>query len=47
MKIWCHEGSGGIFISSGMKRALEGSNIKGVETHPGFSRFGGTYEKPM
>lgn len=41
MKIWCHESSGGIFISAALKSALEKSDIKGVELHPGFSRYGG------
>ncbi|MDO6429645.1 hypothetical protein Q4E93_03520 [Flavitalea sp. BT771] len=40
MKIWCHESSGGIFISSAMKIALEKSNIEGVKTTPGFSYYG-------
>ncbi|HMI63355.1 MAG TPA: hypothetical protein VK518_20710 [Puia sp.] len=31
MKIWCHESSGGIFISAALKNALEQSDIKGVE----------------
>lgn len=42
MKIWCHECSGGIFISSVMKTAIEDSNIEGVRTNPGFSLYGGT-----
>jgi len=42
MKIWCHESSGGIFISSAMKSAIEDSNIEGVKTNPGFSFYGGT-----
>jgi len=41
MNIWCHEGSGGIFISSAMKSALDESDIEGVETIPGFSGYGG------
>lgn len=40
-KIWCHESSGGIFITSALKSALEQSDVKGVETHPGFSGYGG------
>jgi len=41
IKIWCHESSGGIFISNSLKNALEQSDIKEVETYPGFSRYGG------
>ena len=40
-KIWYHKSSGGIFITVELKSILEKSDIKGVEMHPGFSRYGG------
>jgi hypothetical protein len=40
-KIWCHEGSGGIFISIDLKDRLEQSDIQGLKTVPGFSMYGG------
>lgn len=40
-KIWYHESSGGIFISSDLKNRLEYADIQGLQTSPGFSRFAG------
>ena len=42
MKVWCHESSGGIFISPLLKSAMEDSNIERLRTNPGFSLYGGT-----
>jgi hypothetical protein len=41
-KIWFHQSSGGIFISSGLKNELEDSNINGLKTYQGFSHYAGS-----